>query len=226
MNLRYSWQPTYNWQKLVKKKRFHVSYLCTFALRFLSHIYYYRQSQFTLKSLAILLCDLPSDHGVVWACGLAEEEWVDSGDAVGSCAPCCYPESWGCVVLSVAWPGVARRWRNISWLCLIDFTIGKAEISCELSLYFCSKIPFSQLLLPPEPIHTKISGNSSLWSPFWPWCGRVGWPRKSGWIAGTPLGLVPLAAAWGCVVLSVAWPGVVRRWRNISWLCLSDFTIG
>ena len=25
------------------------------------------------------------------------------------------------------------------------------------------------------------------------WCGRVGWPRKSGWIAGTPLGL-PLAA--------------------------------
>ena len=93
MNLLYGWQPTYNWQKLVKKKRFHVSYLCTFALRFLSHIYYYRQSQFTLKSLAIFLCDLPSDHGVVWACGLAEEEWVDSGDAVGSCAPCCYPES-------------------------------------------------------------------------------------------------------------------------------------
>ena len=26
------------------------------------------------------------------------------------------------------------------------------------------------------------------------WCGRVGWPRKSGWIAGTPLGLVSLAA--------------------------------
>ena len=27
-------------------------------------------------------------------CGLAEEEWEDSGDAVGSCAPCCccYPE--------------------------------------------------------------------------------------------------------------------------------------
>ena len=92
MNLLYGWQPTYNWQKLVKKKRFHVSYLCTFALRFLSHIYYYRQSQFTLKSLTIFLCDLPSDHGVVWACGLAEEEWVDSGDAVGSCVPCCYPE--------------------------------------------------------------------------------------------------------------------------------------
>ena len=29
---------------------------------------------------------------MVWACGLAEEEWVDSGDAVGSCAPCFYPE--------------------------------------------------------------------------------------------------------------------------------------
>ena len=24
-------------------------------------------------------------------CGLAEEEWEDSGDAVGSCAPCCCP---------------------------------------------------------------------------------------------------------------------------------------
>ena len=69
-----------------------MSYLCTFALRFLSHIYYYRHSQYTLKSLAILLCDLPSDHGVVWEYGLAKEEWVDSGDAVGSCAPCCYPE--------------------------------------------------------------------------------------------------------------------------------------
>ena len=69
-----------------------MSYLCIFALRFLSHIYYYRQSQFPLKSLAILLCDLPSDHGVVWECELAKEEWVDSGDAVGSCAPCCYPE--------------------------------------------------------------------------------------------------------------------------------------
>ena len=42
---------------------------------------------------------------------------------------------------------------------------------CELSLYFCSKISFSHLLLPPEPIPTKIFGDSSLWSPFWPWCG-------------------------------------------------------
>ena len=24
-------------------------------------------------------------------CGLAKEEWEDSGDAVGSCASCCYP---------------------------------------------------------------------------------------------------------------------------------------
>ena len=58
-----------------------------------SHLLLPPEPIFTLKSLAILLCDLPSDHGVVWACGLAEEEWVDSGDAVGSCAPCCYPEN-------------------------------------------------------------------------------------------------------------------------------------
>ena len=87
------------------KQRFHVSYLCTFALRFLSLIYYYRQSQFTLKSLAILLCDLPSDHGVVWACGLAEEEWVDSGDAVGSlrmrCFICCLTRRCSAVAAGV-----------------------------------------------------------------------------------------------------------------------------
>ena len=47
------------------KKRFHVSYLCTFAPSILSHIYYYRQSQYPPKSLAILLCDLPSDQSLV-----------------------------------------------------------------------------------------------------------------------------------------------------------------
>ena len=66
-----------------KKKRFHVSYLYTFAPSILSHIYYYRQSQYPPKSAPIRTIGGTVHHetieGVMLGTGLTKSCLLDHG---------------------------------------------------------------------------------------------------------------------------------------------------
>ena len=48
--------------------------------------------EFHVRMLAVVLPGWCCAWLSMVCCGLAEEEWEDSGDAVGSCAPCCCSE--------------------------------------------------------------------------------------------------------------------------------------